>query len=319
MKTVTRTKRATRKQSKRAGTSPPEKDSYCYWSVADGDFALMAETMVRSARKAGVSTEFHIWSDQEIAGAVVHPIRRLKKDHYLFKLEFLRRHVIKLPHDYFVWLDADNYFVRDPGNILRVLGGAAVHASLESDFCGQNNIRPDWRGCPLPIYAHLMRSAGVRGKSIFNVNGGFWIVHRDAVAMFCELAFSFWEIGRRHGYIFTEEAPIAYATQMLCRNADAHQLRKWTDVWVTEWRGVFGKRLPNGQPWIFKDYFTFEQLKVNPAIIHAVASKDLMIAEARMRRDSNRPPNRKARVKPAPRFDDRADRSAAGLRRRGTR
>ena len=66
--------------------------NYCYWSVADGEFALMAETMVASARKAGVTTEFHIWSDGEIAGATVHPITGFKKEHYLFKLEFLRDH-----------------------------------------------------------------------------------------------------------------------------------------------------------------------------------------------------------------------------------
>ena len=303
---------------------PLAKSSYCYGSVADGEFALMAETMVASARKAGVKTEFHIWSDQEIAGATVHPVSGFKKDHYLFKLEFLREHVGKLPHDYFVWLDADNYFVRDPRNILCVLDGAPMHASLESDMCGPNNIRADWRGCPLPIYAHLMRSAGVRGKSIFNVNGGFWIVHRDVILKFCELAFSFWETGRERGYLFTEEAPLAYATHMLCGDPKAHQLRRWTDVWVTEWRGVFGKRLPDGKPWIFKDYFTFEELKVNPAIVHALASKELMTAEARAQRGLNgaaalkKLPASKARFKPAPRPDGKAGRSAAGFRRRGT-
>lgn len=117
----------------------------------------MAETMVASARKVGVATEFHIWSDQAIAGAVVHAVGRFEKSHYLFKLQFLRDRVIELPHDYFVWLDADCYFVRDPGNILRVLDGAPMHASLESDVCAPNNVRTDWRGCPLPVYAHLMR------------------------------------------------------------------------------------------------------------------------------------------------------------------
>jgi hypothetical protein len=287
----------------------------------------MAETMVASAQKAGVTTEFHIWSDRKIAGATVHPVSGFDKDHYLFKLQFLRDRVTALPHDYFVWLDADSYFVRDPGDILRVLDGALMHASLESDLCGPNNIRPDWRGCPLPIYAHLMRSAGVRGKSIFNVNGGFWIVHRNVIQKFCQLAFGFWEMGRQRGYLFTEEAPLAYAAHMLCRNPGAHQLRRWTDVWVTEWRGVFGRRLPDGKPWIFKDYFTFEELEVNPAIVHAPGSKHLMIAEARKRQlpkeiAATAATNRQrtmARFKRALRPDDTADRSAAGSRRRGTR
>lgn len=283
----------------------------------------MAETMVASARKAGVTTEFHIWSDRQIAGAIVHPITGFKKDHYLFKLQFLRDRVTALPHDYLVWLDADSYFVRDPGNILRMLEGAPVHASLESDVCGPNNIRTDWRGCPLPIYAHLMRSGGVGGKSIFNVNGGFWIVQRNMIQKFCELALGFWEMGRQRGYLFTEEAPLAYAIHRLCRDPDAHQLRRWTDVWVTEWRGVFGRRLPNGEPWIFKDYFTFEELKVNPAIVHAVASKELMIAQARnqrLREQSAAAAAKKPRgalgFTSAPRRDGTSDRSAAGARRR---
>ncbi len=33
---------------------------YCFWSVVDGDYAIMAQTMVRSARQVGVFREFHI-------------------------------------------------------------------------------------------------------------------------------------------------------------------------------------------------------------------------------------------------------------------
>jgi hypothetical protein len=271
-----------------AQAKPQRTTTYCYWSVADGEFALMAETMIVSARRVGVTTEFHIWSDREIAGAIVHPVRQFKKDHYLFKLEFLRERVAALPHDYFVWLDADNYFVRDPGNILRVLDGAPMHASLESDVSSPNNAKTHWRGCPLPVYEHLMRSAGVRSKSIFNVNGGFWIVHRDAVGKVCELAFRFWEFGRERGYTFTEEAPLAYAAHMLCRNPTEHRLRRWTDVWATDWQGVLGKQLPKDRPWVFRDYFTFEELTVNPAIVHLVGCKDVMIAQALKQRSRRR-------------------------------
>ena len=114
---------------------------------------------------------------------------------------------------------------------------------------------------------------------------------------------------------------------MLCRHPGAHQLRRWTDIWVTEWRGVYGKRLPDGKPWIFKDYFTFEELEVNPAIVHAVASKEIMIAEARTQRlpEENRgtamakKPTARVRFKPAPRPDGTNDRSAAASRRPGNR
>ena len=54
------------------GIRPDEattRNNSCYGSVADSEFALMAETMAASARKAGVTMEFHIWSDRKIAGA----------------------------------------------------------------------------------------------------------------------------------------------------------------------------------------------------------------------------------------------------------
>lgn len=258
--------------------SPSPAADYCYWSVADGAFARMAETMVASARNIGVTTAFHIWSDQTIAGATVHRLKRLKTDHYLFKFDVLRSHVRDLPYHHFVWLDADTCFVRNPGDILRVLQGAPVHASLESDLCSAKCQRQDWRGCPLPILTHLMRAQGVRGKSIYNVNGGFWVVAREAIEEFYALAMRFWETGRQRGYYFTEEAPLAYAAQMLCSDPAAHQLRLWTDVWVTDWQGAFAKRLPDGRPWIFRDYFTLEPIEVNPAIVHAVASKHVMAA-----------------------------------------
>jgi hypothetical protein len=164
-----------------------------------------------------------------------------------------------------------------------------------------------------------MRQAGLRGKSIFNVNAGFWIVRRDVIKTFCELAFRFWEIGRKRGYTFTEEAPLAYAMQMLCSDPRAHQMRRWTDVWATDWQGVLGKRLPDAKPWIFRDYFTFEELKVNPAIVHIVGCKEVMIASAlkgRLRMKKRKGP---IPLKPLPRRRGRADRSASAAGLRGTR
>ena len=43
---------------------------FAYWSVADGNHAKMMATCIASARLAGVQEEFHIWSDQEIPGAI---------------------------------------------------------------------------------------------------------------------------------------------------------------------------------------------------------------------------------------------------------
>ncbi len=256
------------------------RDRYCYWSVVDGAYAPMMASVIESARQVGVFKEFHIWTDREIPGAICHRVKSFDKRHYLFKLKFLRDAVRRLRHEYFVWLDADSWFVRDPGDVLRVMQGSPVHSSLESDACDPHAQRPDWWGCSLKNYAVLMRFRGVRGRAIYNVNAGFWIVHRDVIDTFCDLCADFWHFCKRAGYVFTEEAPLAYATQMLCGDPSRHTLRNTSDLWASDWTGVYADRLPDGQPWEFVDYFTEETQRVNPAIVHAMRSKEVLVERA---------------------------------------
>ena len=98
---------------------------FCYWSVADGQHALMMQTCVRSARAARVREDFHVWSDRAIAGAIAHDAGQFDKHLYHFKFDFLQKQAARLNYDYFVWLDADNYFVRHPGDVLSLKPVAA--------------------------------------------------------------------------------------------------------------------------------------------------------------------------------------------------
>ena len=149
--------------------------SYCYWSVADGEYARMFAATIQSARRAGVFKDFHVWADRPIPEAISHEAGPFEKWQYLFKLTFLRDAVRKLNYDYFVWLDTDTWFVRNPGNVLRVLKGSPIHIALESDVCRKENKRSDWWRCPNETFAALMRTKGVRSRAIFNVNGGLFI------------------------------------------------------------------------------------------------------------------------------------------------
>jgi hypothetical protein len=257
------------------------KERYCYWSVTDGPYSAMMASVVKSARQAGVFTPFHIWSDRPVEEAVHHPVKPFDKTWYLFKLRFLREEVKKLNFDYFVWLDADTYFVRKPKDLLGALQGSPVHASLESDACAENNTRPDWWGCPLKRYAGLMRARGVKNRAIYNVNAGFWIVHHDVIETFCALADDFWQFCHANGFDFTEEPPLAYAIHILCGDAGLHTLRNTTDLWASDWTGCFADRLPDGQAWWFVDYFSGEKIPVNPAIVHAMRSKNALAAAAK--------------------------------------
>ena len=255
------------------------KPSFCYWSVVFGPHTPMMAAAIYSARKAGVREDFHIWSDHPLAGAGFHPLGAFDRRHFLFKFAFLQKAVETLPYDYFVWLDGDTVFVRNPADLLGLMQGSPVHASLESDVCRPENRRPDWWGCPLPMFAALMRSQGVRSREIYNVNAGFWIVHRDVAETFRSLAMEFWQHCRNRGFTFTEEAPLAYATHLLCGDPHRHLLRTASSVWASDWTGHFLNRLPDGNPWNFEDYLTGEQFAVNPAIVHAMRSKALLRAE----------------------------------------
>ena len=252
--------------------------TYCYWSVVDGGYVDMMRTVIRSARQVGVFKDFHIWCDRPIDDAISHELKDFDKSTLLFKINFLRDAAKALNYDYFVWLDADSYFVRNPGDVLRVLHSSPVHATLECDACDPNNRRMAWWECALSRYARLMRAKGVTSKSIFNVNAGFWIVHHDVIDRFCDLALDFYDLWKRDGHDpFPEEPAMAYAVQMLCGNPYAHTLPYSSDLWASDWTGCWERHLPDGRPWMFENYFNGDRCMVNPAIVHTMRGKDLLL------------------------------------------
>ena len=251
----------------------------CFWSVADGRYARLVTTCILSTRRAGLATDFHVWTDRSIPGAICHASGAYEHRNYLFKFDFLLK-AAELPYEYFVFLDADSFFVRNPGNLLEQTRGAPVHVCMESDCTRSASLRQDWWGCPLPVYVRLMRDCGVLSHSIFNTNAGFWIVHRDVARRFVDLAMEFWNYCNGKGVVFTEEAPLAYVGHMLMGNPYAHTLAANKDIWASDWTGVFADRLPDGRPWDFTDYMSGEAIRVNPAIVHCMRSKKAMAAAA---------------------------------------
>lgn len=238
----------------------------------------MAETVIQSARNVGVFRDFHVWADRPVPRAICHDAGSFDKAGCFFKLTYLRNAVATLKYEYFVWFDTDSYFVRQPGNILRVMGHSPIHIALECDLCRPENKRSDWWGCPNAEFVKLMRQKGVRSNSVFNVNGGLFIVHRDVIPTLFDLTFDFWKYCQSKGYFFNDEPLLAYAMHMLCGNPYAHTLRATSDLWASDWTGSFNDALPDGKPWSFVDYFTEETFTVNPAIVHAMRSKKALIA-----------------------------------------
>jgi len=256
---------------------------YCYWTVVNGEYAEMAQAVIWSARQVGVFKDFHVWTDRPVDGAICHEAGAFENWGCLFKLTYLRNAVQTLNYDYFIWFDSDSFFVRNPGNVLRVMQRSPIHIALESDLRRRENRRPDWWDCPNGTFAELMRSRGVCSKSIFNVNGGFFIIHHDVIETVFGLAFDFWQYCKSKGFVFNDEPLLAYAMQMLCANPYVHTLRNTSDLWASDWTGQFMDRLPDGKPWKFVDYFTGEESEVNPAIVHAMRSKSALVESVGVR------------------------------------
>jgi hypothetical protein len=253
---------------------------FCYWSVAYGQHAKMMATAIASARAVGVTEEFHVWTDQDIPGAVNHPIGVFDKDHYLFKFRFLLNEVSKLGFDYFVFLDADNYFIKHPGvaTFDSLLRQNKWFVQLESDCTSPYVKRGDWWGCPIKWYPLLLRYHGVESKRIYNTNAGFWIVRKEAIAEFYQKAMAFFDFARNELHLvnFTEEPPLAFVGHFV-DDPDLNNFASTNSVWASDWTGHFKGRLPDAQYWDFEDYMTGERRRVQPAIIHAMRSKDALI------------------------------------------
>ncbi len=253
----------------------------CFWAIGNGKHALMLQTLVNSFHAVGMQEDFHVFSDRKILGATTHPIKKLtefERKTFFFKFTFLRSFMKELNYRYFVFLDADNYFVRKMPSILGLMQNSPIHASFESD-CTLLSKRKIWHDCPLPKYVEMMRQCGVTSESVYNVNGGFFIVKKEAIELVCSLAEDFWKYCASQGYVFTEEPSLAYAMHMLCEDPKCHLLRSNSDIWCSDWTGHFAERLPDDKGWMFSDYMNEEKFYVNPAIVHAIKSKEALIAK----------------------------------------
>lgn len=249
---------------------------FCYWTVATGDYVSMARTMVASARRVGVTEDIHVWCDETVEGATCHELGQPLSGRH-FRFTFLRDRVRKLSYDYFIWLDADSFFVRHPADPLRALRGAPLHVVLESNLASAGNRAKSWWDCPNERLIEMMSAAGVRSRAVYNVDGGMFIVHRDFVETLLTLTKSFYAYCKQNGHAFGSGPLLAYAMHMICGDTERHTLANHHDLWCSDWAGVFRDRLPDGNAWEFRGPFTDKPLKVNPAVIHVMRSRELLV------------------------------------------
>lgn len=262
------------------------KSRFCYWSIGTDGYCELLTSLVASARKAGVQEDFHFWTNRNVPGAICHPAGLFDSWGWLFKLVFLRHEVSRLDYDFFVFLDADNWFVRRPEDPGRWIEDTPLHVTLGADLT-KANPRAHWWRYPVETHVSLMRAAGATHRSLYNTNAGMFIVRRDAITAVYDLANRYWDFCREHGVLCVDEPLLAFAAQFLTPDTGRHTISQSHDFWAIDGTGAFEDRLPDGKPFTFRGFLGQYDMEVNPAIIHLVRGKNPMFEYARGLRDES--------------------------------
>jgi hypothetical protein len=251
------------------------KARYCYWSVCDGPYGAMMEHCVATARRCGVFKEFHVLTDRPLAGCESYDAFHFEKGHHLFKLHYLKVGMSRLNFDWFVWLDADTVFVRQPMDLLGCLGRSPLHVPLETTLEGVVEGQV-WNGIPVEVVRELMTGQGVP-KPVHAGSSAFWIAHHDAIDMVYDLAMGFWHKAKESGRELDVSVALSYAMQMLCADVERHRVVARPDLWAGDTTERFADMPPDGDPWDWKAAPWTESVEVRPALVHLPRSREKRI------------------------------------------
>ncbi len=244
---------------------------FCYWSVATGEYGARMEQCVRTARAAGVFKEFHVLTDRPLEGCEGYDAYACDPAHGLFKLHHLKVGMSRLNFDYFVWLDADTVFTRNPVDVLAPLGRSPIHVPLEVSLAPVAE-DAEWKGTRVAALRELMVQEGVVNEPWLG-SSAFWIVHHDAIEDVYELALRFWHQAKAAGRRVDVSAALSYAQQILCADSEQHRLDRHPGLWAGDHAGVSRTAVPNGEPWAWRHPLDPKPLRVQPAIIHRPKAK----------------------------------------------
>lgn len=260
------------------------------WSVAWGDYRYMMQNLMDSIREVGIDHDILTFSDEPLHGVIScekDPSIEMDFKQY-WKFKYLTK-VSQLDYDLFVFIDSDHHFVRKPPkDFCDIIGDDSWHSFLESPINSVHTRRGDWWGVPNPSMVSLYRDFGVSQGTVYNTNGGFWICRRSFAQHASDVAFLFDEFQKRRRLNLPEEVAIAVLSHMFSKDYTKRLHSSHMDIWASEWTGVLADRVPMGDPWEFQEYMTHVRSTVNPAIVHAMRSKNALVKSGRQTFDETK-------------------------------
>jgi hypothetical protein len=259
------------------------------WSVAWGDYRYMTQALMRSIKDCGVEHDILTFSDEPLTGVFSCKLdEKIELDFKQYwKFHYLKK-VSELNYDLFVFIDSDHYFVRKPSkDFSEIIGQDPWHSFLESPINSSITRRPDWWGVLNPLMVNLYRDFGVTQETVYSTNGGFWMCRREFASHVANVGFLFRDFQKSRGLDLPEEVAISVISHMFSKDYRDRFHSKYHDMWASEWTGALKDKVPDGSPWVFQEYMTNEKTSVNPAIVHAMRSKQALTSKGKEIFDSS--------------------------------
>lgn len=241
---------------------------------------MMMERCVHTARSSGVFRDFHVFTDRVVSDCQCYESYCFDKTDSLFKLHFLKIGMSRLNFDYFVWVDADTTFVRNPMNILSALEGSPMHVPLELNLTRLSDYEPDCVAKFLPDVGGEQPAALGRGRrteleemyrergvadDVYVCGSAFWIIHHDAINVLCDLALGFYHDARKRGIHVDIDSSLGYAMQMLAPDPTEHLALNRPDLWCCDYRVTCKDAT---EAWDWRHPLGGPSSRVRPAILH---------------------------------------------------
>ena len=251
--------------------------------MAWGDYRYMLQSLASTVQYVGIDYDFLTFSDEPIANVISCPLDPEISLDFHQKWKFLYLYKLReLNFDNFIFIDSDHYFVRKPTIALPdLLAGDSWHTFLESPINSASTKRTDWWGVPNNMMVDLWRSFGVKQKILYNTNGGFFICKKNMIEQILATSMLFDEHQRTYALSLPEEVTDAVLTHLFSLDYKKHLHSISMDYWASEWTNALDGKLPQGEPWEFEEYMTRVRSTINPAIVHAMRSKETLIDKGR--------------------------------------
>ena len=248
------------------------------WSVAWGNYRYMTQALMDSIRACGLEHDLLTFSDEPLDGVMSCKMNdRIEMDfRQYWKFKYLPI-LAELDYDLFVFIDSDHYFIRKPPKTFaQIIGDDPWHSFLESPINSPTTRRQDWWGVKNDDMVDVYRGFGAHQRTIYSTNGGFWMCRKDFLSRASSVGLAFGNYQKTLGLDLPEEVGIAVMSHMFSVDYSKRMHSSYEDVWASEWTGSIKNRIPDGSQWQFEEYMTHNRKMVNPAIVHAMRSKDAL-------------------------------------------